>query len=546
MFGTIRKHQKWLWIVIIGITILGMVVWQSQTGNGNQRGGSGNFGSIDNKAITGTEWERAKNDVYLMYYVRTHQWPDNASEFDVTSALYQRLMLTRRMDEYNIHADPEAAAQFARVLLGQWEQGQPISNEKFLAELKRKNLTAEDFEHFLEGDIAIRQLEEVVGTSGKVVTPDEIQSLYVQQYQELAVDAVFFSASNYLAKIPAPTPDALGQFYTNQQATYREPDKMQLRYVFFNVTNFMPAAEQQFGTNLNRTVDEAMARFGTNISQLGKTVEEARGKVRELLLQQVAQSNAIVQAKALATELKGKTNALATLEALAKERKLEVKTTKPFDKEFGPGEMNLGPNVSGATFFELTPEDPLMEPVRGTDGVYVLVYDKVIPSHIPALSEIRDRVEEDYKLSLALRRAQLDGQSFAQTATNEMAHGKTFAQTCETTRVTLVPVPPFSLGTTRLPEVEERGDLNTFKTTAFGTPVGKVSTFTQTADGGFVVHVKQRLPLDEAKMKTQLPEFSNLVRQRRQSEAFNIWFGTAWNQELNRGLREVAALHKQQ
>ena len=51
MFGTIRKHQNWLWIFIIAVTILSMIFWQSQGGSGNQRG-AGNFGSIDNKPIT--------------------------------------------------------------------------------------------------------------------------------------------------------------------------------------------------------------------------------------------------------------------------------------------------------------------------------------------------------------------------------------------------------------------------------------------------------------------------------------------------------------
>jgi len=154
-------------------------------------------------------------------------------------------------------------------------------------------------------------------------------------------------------------------------------------------------------------------------------------------------------------------------------------------------------------------------------------------------------VEDDYRFEQAKRIAQLNGQSFAQTATNEMAHGKSFAQTCETTRMKPVQLPPFSRATQRLPGVEEQTDLNEFKQIAFATPIGSVSHFTETPDGGFVVYVKQRLPLDEAQMAKQLPEFSDLVRQRRQNEAFNIWFSEGWSQELNRGLKDVASLRQQ-
>jgi len=550
MFGTIRKHQSWLWFLIIAVMILGMIVWTNNSGS-NGRGGAGNFGSIDNKAISPTEMQQAENDATLMYLVqsRPHQWPEAGSQFDLTVRAYQQLYLQRRLNEYNIHGDPAAAARLANGILANWEEGQSISMDQFLGLLKNRGMNAEDFEHFLEGYIALQQLETVVGLSGKVVTPQEIHTLYVEQYQELSADAVFFSASNSLAKIPAPTPEALGNFYTNQQATYREPDKMQLSYVFYNVTNFMPQAEQSLGTNLNREVDSNMAQIGTNISRLGKTVDEARAKLRELLIQRTAESNALVAAKSFYEEVVGKqTNLLQNLEAVAKSKNLEVKVTKPFDKEYGPSEINLGGSYPVSSFFDLTPEDPMVpSPVGGMDGVYVMALNKFIPSHIPSLNEIKSRVEEDYKFSQALRIAQVNGQSFAQTVTNEMAHGKTFEQTCEATRMTPVNMSPFSRATARIPEVEDRADVNEFKNVAFGTPVGGVSRFIETPEGGFVLHVKQHLPVDEAKMKTQLPEFSNLVRERRQNEAFNIWFSQGWSKELTSGgLREIQALHKQQ
>jgi SurA N-terminal domain len=551
MFGTIRKHQSWLWFVIIGVTILGMVVWTNQTGNsGNGPRGAGHFGSIDNKAITATEMQQAQNEAALMYMIRTHQWPDNAgAQFNLERESYQRLFLLRKLDEYNIHTDPDAAAQFANLILRQFGQGQAIPMETFVDQiLKSKGMSAEDFQRFIEHDIAIQQLASVVGLSGKLVTPAEIQTLYVQEYQELAVDAVFFSASNYLAKIPAPTPEALGQFYTNQQAAYREPDQMQVSYVFFNVTNFMATAEQQMGTNLNREVDEAMAKVGTNILKLGKTPEEARAKVRELLVQETAISNANSKALAFENEVTAKQPLRAdNLTAVAKEKGLEVKVTKPFEKEYGPSELDLGSSYPVASLFNLNGDDqPFVEsPIRGADGVYVVAFNKSIPSHIPSLDEIRSRVESDYKFSQALRLAQINGQVFAQTATNELAHGKSFAETASATRVTPIAVPPFSLSTERMPDVEDHVDLNTFKGTAFGTPVGSVSGFAQTRDGGFVVHVRQRLPVDQTKMTAQLPEFSEAVRQRRESEAFNVWFGQGYGQELSRGLRDFPNLRRQ-
>jgi len=545
MFGTIRKHQSWLWFIIIAVTCLGMILWQQQgSGNGQQR--SGDFGAIDNKTITATEMQGAKNEAALMFYMRSSEWPDSAAagkQFDWDQEAYKRLFLLRRLEQFNIHADPGAAAQLAGMILRQVGRGQPVPLEAFVDQvLKPHNISAEDFQHFLEHDIAIQQLVSIIGAGGKLVTPSEIQSLYIQQNQELAADAVFFSASNHLAKIPAPTPEALAQFYTNQMATYREPDQMQLSYVFFNVTNFMSAAEQQIGTNLNREADEALNRLGTNAFRFGKTIEEARTKIREALVQEVAISNAYSKAIALQNEVVTKEPQRAeNLNSVAKEKGFEVKVTKPFEKTYGPGDLDLGSSFPVASLFNLTAEEPFVDrPIRGADGVYILAFNKSIPSRVPPLAEIHSRVEADYKFVQAMRLAQMNGHVFSQTATNELAHGKTWAETCTATGVTPVKLAPFSLGAQRIPEVEEFADIGTFKEVAFATKVGNSSSFVPTREGGFVVHVTQHLPIDETKMKAQLPEFSKAVRQQREGETFELWF----NQEGSKALRDIPAFRR--
>ena len=138
----------------------------------------------------------------------------------VVAAGATRVVVVRAITEAS---DPEAAAQLAGIILRQLgNNGQAVPLETFVDQvLKPHNITAEDFQNFLEHDVSIQQLVSVIGASGKLVSPAEIKSLYVQEYQDLAVDAVFFSASNYMAKIQEPAPEALAQFYTNQLAAYR-------------------------------------------------------------------------------------------------------------------------------------------------------------------------------------------------------------------------------------------------------------------------------------------------------------------------------------
>lgn len=529
--------------------IIGLISWQSQLGkSGNQQHGPGNFGSVDNQAVTETEFRNAQNEASILYLVRNGQWPDSAgahSGFDLEKETYYRIFLIRRLNQYNIHVDSDAVAHAADFILAQFGHGEAVPLESFVDQvLKPHGMTAEDFERFIEHNLAIQQLASVVGLGGQLVTPGEIQSLYIQQNQQLAAEAVFFSASNYLAKVPQPTPEALAQFYTNEQAAYREPDQMQLSYVYFNVTNFMAEAEKALGTNtLNREADEALTRLGTNGLRYGKTPEEAKAKIREILIQDTALSNAYVKALSFQTDVQTNDSANAsTLAAVAKEKGLPVKVTEPFDKDYGPSELHLG-SYPVSTLFNLTASDPFPDqPVRGVDGVYVLAFNKSIPSRIPPLSEIHDRVLDDYKSLQARRLAQLNGQMFEKNATNELDHGKSFAAACEAAKVTPITVPPFSLNSESVPAVEDYVELNTFKEIAFTTPPGKTSSFIPTRDGGFVLYVRERLPIDQVKMKDDLPEFAKAVRQRRQGEAFQLWF----SREASLALRDISVFKQQQ
>jgi hypothetical protein len=54
---------------------------------------------------------------------------------------------------------------------------------------------------------------------------------------------------------------------------------------------------------------------------------------------------------------------------------------------------------------------------------------------------------------------------------------------------------------------------------------GKVSRFVESMDGGFVVYVKARTPVDEAILQKELPNYLARMRDQRQQAAYSEWFG---------------------
>ena len=83
--------------------------------------------------------------------------------------------------------------------------------------------------------------------------------------------------------------------------------------------------------------------------------------------------------------------------------------------------------------------------------------------------------------------------------------------------------------------------MNQLKQIAFSTSPGQVSNFQMTPDGGVIIQVKAKLPLDEAKIAALMPGFLNAVRQNRQNEVFNDWF----RREAEKGLRDTPLARQQ-
>ncbi len=116
------------------------------------------------------------------------------------------------------------------------------------------------------------------------------------------MEAAFFSASNHLAGVPAPA-GAVARFYTNQMANYRVPDRVQVSYVWFNVTNFLAPAEKELATNLTELVEANARQLGTNYYGGAKSLAESKVKLREALIRSRAVGHAREQANEFATLL---------------------------------------------------------------------------------------------------------------------------------------------------------------------------------------------------------------------------------------------------
>jgi hypothetical protein len=547
MIGTIRKHSKWLWWVIASLTIISFVIGYSFMGTNNSHnggaGGNGAYGTMYGRKITQQDYVNARNEFYLFYWFRNHDWPDrnpNIKAQELDEQIYLRMMLAQKARALGIYVTDTAAAKAAGDLLRSLTRdGRPFPTQEFVSRyLAPAGLTADDFERFAHNDVAIQQMIQTLGLTGTLITPQEAVAAYQNEHQEMSAQIVFFSASNYLAQV-AVTPAAVAQFYTNYLAQYRLPERVQVNYVEFNLTNYLAQSKAEWAnTNLEEVVNANFAQGGTNAFPEAKTPDEAKAMIRDELIRQRALADARTQANALATAVFS-VNQADNLAKVAKQEGLTVHLTAPFDN-FGPAEFRSSEAFTKAAF-GLTPEDPLAGPIVCPTGVYVISLAKQLPSEIPPLDQIRDRVTQDYRLVYATGLAQRSGTNFAPALAVQLAAGHTFASACIAAGLQPVTLPQFSLSTQELPALGNRAGLPQVKQALFSTPSGHASDFVATEDGGFVVYVQSRTPADPKTVSADLPQFMATLRRERETDAFNQWIQA----EAKRQFRTVTAFAQQ-
>ncbi|HNQ72203.1 MAG TPA: SurA N-terminal domain-containing protein [Verrucomicrobiota bacterium] len=524
-----RKHSKAMWWIIILVIVVAFVFWDTAGRGGG--GGGGGLGSMNGHKITPTMYENARNEVLLYHLFATGDFPGRSSRsipgFNVERETYNRIFVILKAQELGIQVSDELAGKVAAERLRAIGGGRPISYADFEAQvLARERLTAADFARFIRHDLAIQQLVASIGLSGQMVAPAEIEALYRREHQEVAAEVAFFHGASNRAAVVV-TPEKLGEFYTNQMARYRLPERAVVSYVYFPLSNFMAQGEQKLTqmTNLNELLEEHLGQLGTNYTSLGATPEAAKARMREDYLKNAALMAANEEAKKFDNQLYDLTAPLTpgVFVKLAQGAGLTPQVSAPFARGEAPAGMEIGANFA-RTAFNLSTEEPLAEPLVGEEGIYVVAYNHHLPSEQPTFDSVKAKVTADFQTMETIRLAGLAGRAFQEMATNGLAAGQSFADLCARQGVTPVKLPPLALSTRSVPVAEEMVDLSVLKRAVFATKPGHVSPVIPSADGVAVVYVAAEIPLNEAQMRTNLPAFTREVHQVRRGEAFNEWF----------------------
>jgi len=268
MIGTIRKHQKWLWMVIIVATILSFLIYFTPNSRNPsfERSASGvNLGSVFGEAITPEQLRAAEQEGRIFFRLNYGEWPESEERRkDVRRFAEQRLLLNAELEQFHIVPTPEAAARYTRQLLG-IKPDDAVPADKILETLvklaREGNVSLEDFDRFARHQAGQEYLVALTGMSGQLITPQETEVFYRRENGPMETELVAFPATSYYATT-TPTEKEIEDFYTKRQADYRVPDRIQINYVELKTSNYLARAQKLLGTNFNERVDQEYFQEG--------------------------------------------------------------------------------------------------------------------------------------------------------------------------------------------------------------------------------------------------------------------------------------------
>ena len=212
-----------------------LVVWQGArtAGPGSRAGRVGDTAHIDHQTITAEQFNHAEQEARLEVFteIRPGQWPGEADTEALRMFTYRWLMLIHEQEQLGIHVGPEQAGQLGHNVL---QFGARQLSERRLRSAAARRLPEVPERPETHFNQPTSKAFAAIAWAGRSCWPSpawrgsslprrQPRPIWVRLNQPVATEAVFFSASNYLANVAAP-PEAVAGYFTNHQGELQHPE----------------------------------------------------------------------------------------------------------------------------------------------------------------------------------------------------------------------------------------------------------------------------------------------------------------------------------
>jgi len=345
--------------------------------------------------------------------------------------------------------------------------------------LKPSGFTVTRLEDLVRDQIRLQKLVTLLGSTVEV-TPDEFRSEYVQTHQKMHASVVRFDLADFKAAVQ-PTEEEVSKVFKEREKTYISAEKRAVSYVKLDLSEAEKALK-------GKELMDARQNLANRANDFG---------------QDLLKENAVFA-------------------EVAKKYGLEVKTAPEFSEAEPPADIAAVPQAAAAAF-KLTDTEPTSDALPMGNGYCVLHLEKVTPSRQLTFEEARPQVIEQIKTERANTALVAKGQEVQAKIAADLKAGKSFADAAKDAGQKVESFPAFSLSDQKLDELPNAQEVIGRAVTLAD---GEVSEFLPIANGGLLVFLEKRDPIDEAQYKKDEASQIAEIRERKNLVTFIGWLQT--------------------
>lgn len=290
-----------------------------------------------------------------------------------TQGLISEALIAQAINDMGLRVGDEQIKNEIRSM-AEFQLDGKFNNEQYLAMLRRASYTPAQFSQSLKGDLARRQLLQML-VGSEFVLPTEVDLANTLQAQQRVAKVLTVSATDF-ENADAVTDEAIKDYYQSNSQLLQAPEQVSVNYVLLDGSSL--------ADKVTVTDAEIEAYYDTHQSEYQRA---ERRKVAHILIQGVTEASK-EKAQAILTELNGGAD-FATLATEKSDDTYSAKKNGELDW-FESGVMD--PAFDKASF-ALTEAAPLSEVVESQFGYHVIKLVAIEANKALPLADVKVRVK---------------------------------------------------------------------------------------------------------------------------------------------------------
>lgn len=248
MFDFVRKHNKWMMLLLFALIIPSFVLFGIENYQRMNDESHAAVAVVNGQKITRMEWEEAhKREAERLRASQPGIDPQlldsPQAKYRTLESLVQQRVINEAANKLKLFVSDQ---RLARELLADpavvalRNADGKLDEQRYSDMLKRRGTTPQVFESMLRSQLSQRQVIQGLLNAGEWIAPENADLVMRPFFEKREIQLAMFNAADYAAKI-TPSEADLKDYYSTHAAQFMAPEQATIEYVVLDLA----AAEKQ-------------------------------------------------------------------------------------------------------------------------------------------------------------------------------------------------------------------------------------------------------------------------------------------------------------